>query len=52
MIAEFLKFAFQLSLYMKSQMWTEVKFYFCLLTNVMISEVIDCSYNLVVNVNR
>jgi len=27
MIAEFLKFAFQSSLYMKSQMCTEVKYY-------------------------
>jgi len=52
MIAEFLKFAFRLSLYMKSQMCTEVKFYFFSLTNVVISEEIDCSYNLVINVNR
>lgn len=52
MIAEFLKFAFQSSLYMKSQMCTEVKFYFYSLTTVMISEEFDCYYNLDINVNR
>jgi len=52
MIAEFLKFASQSSFYMKSQMCTEVKFYFYSLTTIMISEEIDCSYNLVINVNR
>lgn len=35
MIAEFLKFVFQSSLYMKSQMCTEVKFYFPSVTNII-----------------
>lgn len=52
MIAEFLKFVFQLNLHMKSQMCAEVKFSCCSLTSIMIAEEGNCSYNSVINVNR